>query len=668
MANYLYSQWNMSRRTPNIKHDTLIHRLSDDVLTSKSLKGSLQSLLQSGIEDEDGRTISGLQDLIEALQRFRQDQLETYNPNFVKEDLVYRLQDIVKSERLGMETRLVDAREDAKKGDFQDAMDLLEHLVKDNVSRLDDLPEGVGDKIRNLRQYDFIDHMARQKFLELLRSLQDSAAGHLIESISGEIGSLTENEISDFGNMLASLNSLLNDKASGKDLKFQEFIDIHGQYFKDVKAGDLEELISRLAGHMAVMHSLMSSVDVEKRKDIEDALRASFPPPIIKDLELLTSTMYEHFNMDKLVREYNFLGDNDVTLDHAMTLLSELQKIDELEANINQAIKDVNLHDLDLDSIGNYLGQEYRSSAEFLQDTMSEFEDEGYYKRSGKRFEFTQSGIRKLGQRALREILTELKRDRNGYIKSNFSGEGWEYNGRSKPYEYEEALDIDLHRTLFNTLTRSGIKIPLEVKAEDFESKEREDLTQTATVLLLDQSRSMGMFGSFEAAKKVALALNYLIISQYPRDRFYVVGFSDYASQVKSSDLGDLRWNAWVSGTNMQHGLSVSRTLLSRQKVSNKQIIMITDGEPTAHIEDGKAVFSYPPDWVTIDETLREVKRCTKEGITINTFMLEANYYLSDFINRITKVNKGRAFFTDAHEMGRYIMKDYFRNIQRVIS
>ena len=121
MANYLYSQWNMSRRTPNIKHDTLIHRLSDDVLTSKSLKGSLQSLLQSGIEDEDGRTISGLQDLIEALQRFRQDQLETYNPNFVKEDLVYRLQDIVKSERLGMETRLVDAREDAKKGDIKRA-------------------------------------------------------------------------------------------------------------------------------------------------------------------------------------------------------------------------------------------------------------------------------------------------------------------------------------------------------------------------------------------------------------------------------------------------------------------------------------------------------------------------------------------------------------------
>ena len=239
---------------------------------------------------------------------------------------------------------------------------------------------------------------------------------------------------------------------------------------------------------------------------------------------------------------------------------------------------------------------------------------------------------------------------------------------KRQPYEYEEAFDIDLHRTLFNTLTRAGIKIPLEVKAEDFESKEREDLTQTATVLLLDQSRSMGMFGSFEAAKKVALALNYLIISQYPRDRFYVVGFSDYASQVKPSDLGDLRWNAWVSGTNMQHGLSVSRTLLSRQKVSNKQIIMITDGEPTAHIEDGKAVFSYPPDWVTIDETLREVKRCTKEGITINTFMLEANYYLSDFINRITKVNKGRAFFTDAHDMGRYIMKDYFRNIQRVIS
>ena len=137
--------------------------------------------------------------------------------------------------------------------------------------------------------------------------------------------------------------------------------------------------------------------------------------------------------------------------------------------------------------------------------------------------------------------------------------------------------------------------------------------------------------------------------------------------EFKEEELPEITWNYWNSGTNMQHGLMVARKLLSRQKVANKNVIMVTDGEPTTHLEDGRAYFSYPPSYRTMEETLKEVKRCTQEGITINTFMLEANYYLMDFIDQLTRVNKGRAFYSSANQLGEYVMVDYLRSRKKRI-
>jgi uncharacterized protein with von Willebrand factor type A (vWA) domain len=138
--------------------------------------------------------------------------------------------------------------------------------------------------------------------------------------------------------------------------------------------------------------------------------------------------------------------------------------------------------------------------------------------------------------------------------------------------------------------------------------------------------------------------------------------------EIDEQDLPELSWNAWVSGTNMQHALLLARKLLSRQKVASKQIIMITDGEPTAHLEGGHVYFSYPPSFRTLEETLKEVKRCTQEGITINTFMLESNSYLMDFVDQMTRINKGRAFYTNPNDLGQYVMVDYLRNRRKRIA
>jgi uncharacterized protein with von Willebrand factor type A (vWA) domain len=229
----------------------------------------------------------------------------------------------------------------------------------------------------------------------------------------------------------------------------------------------------------------------------------------------------------------------------------------------------------------------------------------------------------------------------------------------SKPYSFGDPFLLDLQATLMNAALRQGGGSPLHLAVQDFEVYRTEYLTRSSTVLLLDMSRSMPLRGCFIAARKVALALNSLIRTQFPRDHLYIVGFSDYARQVRPETLHQLTWGEYVYGTNIQHGLMVARRLLGRHKVANKQIILITDGEPTAHFEGDRVQFSYPPTPRTFQETLREVKRCTQEGIIINTFMLERSHYLADFVKQMTHVNRGRAFFVPPDRLGDYILVDY---------
>ncbi len=187
-------------------------------------------------------------------------------------------------------------------------------------------------------------------------------------------------------------------------------------------------------------------------------------------------------------------------------------------------------------------------------------------------------------------------------------------------------------------------------------------MTQTATVMMVDLSWSMALRGSFQAAKKVALALHSLISTQFSRDSLYIIGFSAYARELKAEELPYVRWDESVLGTNMHHAFMLAQQLLSRHKSGTRQIIMISDGEPTAHLERGRSYFAYPPSPITIRETLKEVKRCTKKNITINTFMLDRNYYLKEFVNQVAKINKGRVFYTTPDQLGQYILVDYVNN------
>ena len=209
---------------------------------------------------------------------------------------------------------------------------------------------------------------------------------------------------------------------------------------------------------------------------------------------------------------------------------------------------------------------------------------------------------------------------------------------------------------------------PVQLDPDDFEIYRSELQTTTATVLLVDLSWSMALRGSFVAAKKVALALQNLIKAQYPRDTFYVVGFNAYARELKPNELPFVSWDESVVGTNMHHALMLAEGLLARHSGSSKQILMVSDGEPTAHMENGRSQFSYPPSPVTIRETLKAVKRLTQKQVTINTFMLDRSYSLKEFVNQIAKLNGGRVFFSTPDQLGEYMLVDYVEHKTKQIS
>jgi uncharacterized protein with von Willebrand factor type A (vWA) domain len=212
---------------------------------------------------------------------------------------------------------------------------------------------------------------------------------------------------------------------------------------------------------------------------------------------------------------------------------------------------------------------------------------------------------------------------------------------------------------LANALARGERAPRIALAPSDFEIHDVEDTTRASTVLLVDMSRSMLLRGCFLAAKKVAMALDMLIRTRYPHDELHVVGFAYYAREIAPSALASLSWHGYEYGTNLQHGLMLARQLLARSHASNRSVVVITDGEPTAHFEGGQVEFSYPPTRQTVRQTLREVARCTRDGITINTFMLERSRALAEFVERMTRLNRGRAFFATPERLGEYVLVDY---------
>ncbi|MDP3064184.1 MAG: VWA domain-containing protein, partial [Chloroflexota bacterium] len=627
--------------------DEVMDQLSNDLLAHGDLQRALREMMRRGLRDSSGRNLPGLRELLKKLQQQRQQQLQRYNLDSALDDLKQRLKDVVDTERQGIQQRLEEAAAQTETASGQEReqrqrlMKLLEQRAQRSREALDTLPDSLGGAVKELSGYEFISPEAQAKFKELL----DLLKGRMMESFSKEmrdrLKNLTPEQMAAMREMMRQLNQMMKDKASGRQPNFQGFMQQFGPLFGPDQPQSLEELMERLQRQAAQMQSLLDSMSPESRRELFEALNAAIDPETQRELAEFGALMDQLMPIDELRRRYPFMGDESLTLDRAMELMQRLQEMDELQSALEQAARTGKPGDVDTEKLQELLGEDARRSWDALNQLQKLLEEAGYIK-AGQKLELTPRGIRRIGQKALRELFMQLKRDRQGDHRMDQRGVTGDTIEETKPYEFGDPFQVHLEGTVKNALARQGPHVPVKLRPEDFEIYRNEHFTRSATVLLLDQSRSMGLFGSFVAAKKVALAMYALIHGQFARDTLHVIGFSDYAQEIKEEELPHVSWNAWVSGTNIHHALMLSRKLLSREKTPNRQIILITDGEPTAHLEGDRSFFSYPPTYRTLMETLKEVRRCTQDGITINSFMLESNYQLVDFIDQMTRINRGR--------------------------
>jgi uncharacterized protein with von Willebrand factor type A (vWA) domain len=352
-------------------------------------------------------------------------------------------------------------------------------------------------------------------------------------------------------------------------------------------------------------------------------------------------------------QRYSFQGQDPLGMAEAAATMEELGDLDRLEQLLRGAANPGALAEVDIDRARELLGDDPARSLDELARLTRLLQEAGLVDQREGRLELTPKGLRRIGRNALHDLFQRLARDKLGRHELERSGAGHERTYETKAYEFGDPFNLNIERTVRNAIARSGCGTPVLLSPDDFEVERTEHVVRSSTVLMLDLSLSMPMRDNFLAAKKVAMALHSLISLQFPRDYLGLVGFSEVAREIRPQDLPEVSWD-FVYGTNMQHAFQISRRLLARQS-GTKQIIMITDGEPSI----AEPFFSYPPVRETVDATLREVVRCTREGIRINTFMLDPTGHLRSFVEKLTRLNKGRAFFTTPETLGDYVLVDF---------
>ncbi|MGE0625376.1 MAG: VWA domain-containing protein [Pseudomonadales bacterium] len=648
-----FSAWDGSQSLP-LDPDQILEALADDLMEYGDLRWAMRNLMSRGMQIPQGGYMQGLRDMLKRLRDQKRQRLEQYDLSSIFDDFKEKLDEI-----LDMERERIDEWKNKPSDDF--SSDVLKKVAERNEQTLDDLPDDVAGKVKELEKYEFLNPDAQKKFLELLNDLRKAMANTFFNNIENMVNNLSDGDMQRMKDMLKALNDMLVKKIAGEDPRFDDFMKEFGDMFGDNPPQSLDELLEQMQQQMAAAQSLMNSLSPEQRQQLASLLNDKFnDPDLNSELAKLAKEM-AFLNPDG--NQYRFNGDEKLSLDAAMELMNEMQQLDSLIEQVQSAERGGDLDRIDRDLLKDLMGDDAAEDLDKLNELLKALEEAGYIRPTGDdRWELTPRGSRMIGQKALGEIYERLKRQSLGNHAVPEEGRFGERLEQTKPYEYGDPFHLHLPRTLRNAIDRTGPSTPVQLQPQDFEIYKSELITSTATAMLVDLSWSMALRGSFQAAKKVALALHNLITSQYPKDSFYIIGFAAYAKELKPHDLPYLQWDEYVLGTNMQHALLLAEKLLAKHKGGTRQIIMISDGEPTAHLENGQAQFAYPATPETIRATFKAVKHCTTRGIAINTFMLDANYYLKAFMDEVARINGGRVFYTSPERLGEYILVDYVQH------
>jgi uncharacterized protein with von Willebrand factor type A (vWA) domain len=634
-----YSRWDDTQDPfgPELSAGELLEELSDDALSGLGIEGALARLLRRGMRG----SFDGLEALRARLRERRAREQANLDLTGPLEELRERLDDIVDRERSTLSFRVED---DAR---MREAF-------------LDALPPDVPGRIGELSDYRFVDPEAQAAFDELLEHIRQQVMGAYFRSMAEGLRSMSPEDLARFRDMLADLNRMIEQRERGEPYDFGGFMQRHGNLFPG-NPKTLDELLEQMAARMAAMSRLLASLSPEERAELR-----ALAEQVLQDMDLA-------FEVDRLgsnlASAFPDLGWGEPTLaggaeplplSATIDAMERLHDVEELDRSLRGDYPGASIDDVDEDTLRQALGEDAVRDLRRLKEIERALERAGLVSRERGRLEVTPKGARSMGERALVRVFEELRRDREGVHEAREAGGLAEPTGATRPWRFGDAGQIAVQRSVFNAVVRGGPGARVRLEPDDLELLEAEQRTEAATALLLDLSFSMPLRGHDVHAKRMALALHALIEGRYPHDTLYLIGFSDYARRMQPRELAAAGWER-VYGTNMHHAFHLAGRLLAQHPRATRQVIMVTDGEPTAHLEGERARFAWPPIPKTIRLTLSEATRLSRSGVTLNVFMLEDSPGLIGFMERLAELTAGRVFLMDDRELGSFVLRDFVR-------
>ena len=634
-----YSRWDDSQDPfgPELSAGELLEELSDDALSGLGIEGALSRLMRRGMQG----SFDGLDALRARLRERRAREQANLDLSGPLEELRERLDDIVDRERSALSFK---AEDDAR---MREAF-------------LDALPPDVPGRIGELSDYRFVDPEAQAAFDELMEHIREQVMGAYFRSMAEGLRSMSPEDLARFRDMLAELNQMIEQRERGEPYDFEGFMQRHGEFFPG-NPKTLDELLEQMAARMAAMSRLLASMSPEERAELQ-----ALSEQVLQDMDLAFEVDRLGSNLSSAFPDLGWGepalagGDEPMPLSATIDAMERLHELEELDRSLQGDYPGASIDDVDEDALRQALGEDAVRDLRRLKEIERALERAGLVSRERGRLEVTPKGARSMGERALVRVFEQLRRDREGVHEAREAGGLAEPTGATRPWRFGDAGQIAVQRSVFNAVVRGGPGAQVRLEPDDLELLEAEQRTEAATALLLDLSFSMPLRGHDVHAKRMALALHALIEGRYPHDTLYLIGFSDYARQMQPRELAAAGWER-VYGTNMHHAFHLAGRLLAQHPRATRQVIMVTDGEPTAHLEGERAHFAWPPIPKTIRLTLAEATKLSRSGVTLNVFMLEDSPGLIGFMERLAELTAGRVFLMDDRELGSFVLRDFVR-------
>jgi uncharacterized protein with von Willebrand factor type A (vWA) domain len=637
----------------------LLRLLTDDFLESGDLDEAMERLLREGFAAPDGTHAQGLRELLERARAKRRELERQADPDGELQRYREWLEEIEATESSELDHMLAEA----ESSDDERRKEVTRDVVEQKYMQRSLMSDRLGERLGDYQEYEFVSTPAREQFEQLLGELQQDVLDTYFQKSKEMLDDPDSKEWARTREMMDALSTMIEQDRRGEPLdpSFQDFMEKFGDFFPG--AENLEDVVRMMAERAAAAEAMFNSLSGEQQGELRalfDRMMANMEMDLA--LNRLVSNLRQATPDIDWNRAHRMRGREPSSFAESASVAEQLGDLRGLESFLGQGNAAQSLPEVDIESVRRNLGADAAQHVVRLQKALKALKDQGFVDRKGGRLALSAKGVRQIGQQALKDLFAQLRDTPTlGSHREASVARGGDREETSKPWEPGEPFALHIPQTLRNAVFRQGPGTPVRLHPDDFAVEEFEATRRCASVFAIDLSLSMAMRSNLVPAKKMVLALTQLIRSKFPRDFCAVVGFGETAQELRIEDIPALSID-YAYGTNLQHALALSRHLMRNER-GERQIVVVTDGEPTAHLMDnGEPFFSWPPVRETLEKTMAEVLRCTKAGIKINVFALDIERSQFPFVEQIARVNGGRAFYTSIDELGTYALDDFVRH------